>query len=771
MSRYTFRRCIIICSIVLAVGSALGLAALLWKMRSGLIDRATIEVANLSDILGQHIQQSTRAADLLLDDVTDYASRLHNRNQDIFPKVIRDQPFYNYLTERNSRLPTVDGVTITDDKGIIVASSHGLNCCAVTDLSDRDYFTAISDRTTNETYVSRPLISRVSGRPTIVMSRRITGRRGEFLGIAALGFSPEKLLARNQPSHNTGRLVTLMRRDGTVLARSNNTFIGEVLPWGSKWHTIVAAGGGAYNSPGHFDGVNRLVGIQPIDKVPFVVNVLLPVSEALATWWPVVIASVIAYIIIAGIMMVLLRMLLSQLDKTTTSEARLQVIASQDDLTKLPNRQQFLTALKQSIDKSKQNADRGAVLFIDLDRFKNVNDSLGHAAGDELLQLVAARLLTTLRQCDVLARLGGDEFVVLLERSTETIRIDAVATRLIDALQQPFNLADKHEIYISGSIGIAAFPDDSDQPDVLIQQADTALYQAKEAGGSTFRYYDKVLTTAANKRLELEGRMRQAMEHGEFVLYYQPIFEVATRQIVGVEALIRWNDPIRGLVPPLEFIPLAEKTGFILQLGDWVLRTACDQMKLWRERGIAIETMAMNLSARQFQQPHLHARLAEIIKTTNVPSESLILEITESTLIEDGPETLQRLEQIRSLGVQLAIDDFGTGYSSLSYLRRFPISQIKIDRSFVRDIAIDDAAMQIVAAMLALANTLDLQIVAEGIETEQQFACLHQMGCELGQGYLIAKPMPAELFEQFYRASVGAKTTVTETTTGLRAVG
>lgn len=426
------------------------------------------------------------------------------------------------------------------------------------------------------------------------------------------------------------------------------------------------------------------------------------------------------------------------------SESRFEHLAHHDPLTNLPNRLALRQRLEQGIARAGRIGGRGAVLFLDLDRFKNVNDSLGHPAGDELLQVVADRLAGRLRDNDVLARLGGDEFVVLLEDVEEPEDAAHVAQSLIAILSEPVVLSGEREVAVGTSVGISLFPDDGQSADDLIRNADAALYQAKAAGRSTYRFFTVELTRAAVDRLATEARLRHGIEKSEFVLHYQPLVDLRDRRIKGVEALLRWRDSAGGLVLPGQFIPVAEETGLIVPLGEWVMRTACAQMKQWRAAGIAIDTIAVNLSPKQFRERDLDERIQATLAASGLAAHHLEIEITEGALMEQARDAETRLAALKAMGVRLAIDDFGVGYSSLAYLKRFAIDKLKMDRSFVAGIPDDVADMEIVAAVIALARTLRLEVLAEGVETEAQLAFLSRHGCDTGQGYLFAHPLPTD---------------------------
>jgi diguanylate cyclase (GGDEF)-like protein/PAS domain S-box-containing protein len=431
------------------------------------------------------------------------------------------------------------------------------------------------------------------------------------------------------------------------------------------------------------------------------------------------------------------------------SEANLERLAHYDPLTGLPNRLLTQSRVEHALEQAKRTRRGMAVLFLDIDRFKNVNDSLGHPAGDRLLRAIGERLRQRLRGEDTLGRLGGDEFLILLDHCERPEDAGNVARDLIGVLEAPFVLPDRDEVYIGASIGISLYPQDGQDTNSLIRHADAAMYQAKEQGRNTFRFYTPELTLAVNQRLELEARLRRALGSGEFVIHYQPQIDSVSGGVIGAEALLRWNDPERGMIPPADFVPLAEETGLIIPLGDWVMQTACAQFRQWLDLGLPPFCLSVNLSARQLQQPDIVQLIAGAIEQHALPAERLKLELTESMIMGHGEQAAALLGRIKALGVRLSIDDFGTGYSSLAYLKRFPIDELKIDRGFVRDIPSDSSDAEIAATIIAMARNLRLQVVAEGVETEAQAAFLAGQGCQAYQGYLFSRPLPAAEFERF----------------------
>jgi diguanylate cyclase (GGDEF)-like protein/PAS domain S-box-containing protein len=425
------------------------------------------------------------------------------------------------------------------------------------------------------------------------------------------------------------------------------------------------------------------------------------------------------------------------------AQERMQHMAQHDALTELPNRMLFLDRLKQALARARWHKRLVAVLFVDLDRFKTINDTLGHDVGDRLLQALAERFTASVREGDTVARFGGDEFVMLLDDVASEKDIGVVAQKVLDALTPPFRI-DGQSLYVTASIGVSLYPNDGEDSGTLLKNADIAMYRAKELGKNTYQFYSADMSARAFERLTLESSLRHAIERNEFRLYYQPQVDTSSGAILGVEALLRWQHPDFGLVAPAEFIPLLEETGLIVPAGDWVFRTACEQLRAWHDAGWPTLRMAVNLSPRQFQTPGLAIMVERGLANVNCDPSLIELEITENVLLRHAVATLDALDAVHALGVRLAIDDFGTGYSSLSYLRRYAIDTVKIDRSFVHDIPADPDDSAITAAIISLAQSLKLDVIAEGVETEAQREFLRERGCHLMQGYLFSRPLPPE---------------------------
>jgi len=439
-------------------------------------------------------------------------------------------------------------------------------------------------------------------------------------------------------------------------------------------------------------------------------------------------------------------------DEKTKADERIEYLASHDSLTGLPNREMFNELLRHAIEVACRHQRRFAMLFIDLDRFKVINDSLGHDAGDILLTEIGNRLRETLRSSDVVARLGGDEFVVILEETAEREDVERIAHNLLSVLGEPMQLSG-HECHTTASIGIAMYPSDGSDVQTLIKNADMAMYFAKEDGKNGFRFFTKDTRTQSIERLTLETALRRALDRNQFALHYQPKVDMATGQITGVEALLRWTHPELGVLPPMQFIPLAEETGLIVPIGRWVLKEACAQNMAWQRRGLRRISMAVNLSPRQFVDQHLLQDIDEALAASGMSPVLLQLEVTESMVMRNVSRAVKVLDAIQSRGIRLAIDDFGTGYSSMSLMKQFPIDTIKIDRSFVRDLPKDSEDQAIAQAIISMGKALGMTVVAEGVETTEQETFLRDHACDEMQGYLFSKPVPPQQMADLLRSA------------------
>ena len=504
-------------------------------------------------------------------------------------------------------------------------------------------------------------------------------------------------------------------------------------------------------------GENVISVYAPIGNLGLGMIVKIRTAELYATVKRQLGFTLVTIFILASIGMLLLRWqitplarkLVNEVGERKLAEERFSHLAHHDSLTGLPNRVLFHDRLHLAMIEAMRRQQVVAVMFLDVDRFKTINDTLGHEAGDDLLKQIAGRLTARLRAGDTVSRLAGDEFALVLPAVESTDITRHLAQRLMGCFAEPFCVSEQ-QIYISASIGVTLYPSDATTVEGLLKNADTAMYRAKDAGRNNFQFYSADMHAHAVKRLKMENALRGATDRGELVLHYQPLVNLKSGQIEGMEALLRWNHPELGLVPPLDFIPLAEETGLIIPIGEWVLRTACTQARAWQDAGLPPLRLSVNLSARQFQKD-LVSLVALVLEDTGLEAKYLELELTESVVMQNPEKGITTLAALDRMGVRLSIDDFGTGYSSLSYLKRFPIDTLKVDRSFVRDIPDDTDDMLITTSIIGLAHSLGIQVVAEGVETSAQLSFLTAQQCDAMQGYYFSKPLPAAAFAQLVR--------------------
>ncbi|CAG9607862.1 putative bifunctional diguanylate cyclase/phosphodiesterase [Pseudoneobacillus rhizosphaerae] len=440
-------------------------------------------------------------------------------------------------------------------------------------------------------------------------------------------------------------------------------------------------------------------------------------------------------------------MLLDITERKKTDE-KIKYLAYHDDLTGLPNRKFFNEHLDITIKNANLN-DKLTLLFIDLDQFKIVNDTLGHNIGDQLLNEVGKRISNSVRSQDIVARHAGDEFIILVENVSNN-EIDTIAGKILRSLEAPFFIIE-NEIFISASIGISIYPLHGRDPETLIKNADAAMYDAKFYGKNNFKYYSLEIENANNRKMTIINGLHKALENKEFELFYQPKIFTSSKAVAGVEALLRWNHPLHGFISPGEFIPVAEETGMIIPIGEWVLQEACKNYKDWESQGIAPGNLCINISPRQLMDSQLLNKVKSILKEQHFIAQHLEIEITESVAIDNFEDTISKLNQIREFGIKVALDDFGTGYSSLNYLRQFPIDCLKIDRSFINDVMQNCQTAAIVTSIISIAHSLNLPVIAEGVETEEQFNFLYDLNCDYIQGYFISPPVPISNMEEILR--------------------
>ena len=508
--------------------------------------------------------------------------------------------------------------------------------------------------------------------------------------------------------------------------------IGQVVALG---HLLLTEGGKLPFTWAHHLRSVALVPVRAGDKVRGVLCVCCKLPEAFG-------AEEVNFVQAAS-------SVLSTALQRIDSEARLAYLAQFDPLTALPNRALLADRFSQMIVQAKRRGSPVAVLFIDLDGFKAVNDTLGHVGGDELLKEVAVRLQSAVRTGDTVARISGDEFAVVLADLVRPEDAALVAQKVIDRLGESIHVQGS-EVFVTASVGIAAFPADGTDAETLIGAADAAMYRAKQSGRNTYQFFTAEINQRSRARVQLGSELRRALEREEFVLFYQPRYELATRRPSGAEALLRWRHPERGIVSPAEFVPVLEETGLIVYVGEWAIRRACQDLKGWESAGLKVGPVSVNLSARQFRQQALEARIRALVNAVGVEPGLIELEITESYLMQDPDQAIRVMRGLSETGFRIAIDDFGTGYSSLAYVTQFPVSALKVDRSFVRDMSRDKSDATVVRTIIEMAHSLGFTVIAEGVETEEQATLLQLLRCEQAQGYLFNRPMPAQELVRLY---------------------
>jgi diguanylate cyclase (GGDEF)-like protein len=615
-------------------------------------------------------------------------------------------------------------------------------------------------------WIDQPRKVAASGVWSLQFGRALLAADGSLAGAVLIAVDASYFVSGYDPAilGNKGFLA-LLGTDGVFRARRTGD---SVTAGGVAIDYATAVPGGDQGDPtvslaaDSWDGIRRYTGAQQLYEFPLAVVVGLSEEEQLAGerhdvqvyLWRAGIGSVLVIVLttlLGRMSWQLARARVRENEAHVTHARRIEYLAYHDGLTALPNRGLFNKLLGQAISQARRYQRQLAVAFIDLDRFKQINDTLGHEAGDDLLKEVANRLKACVRDSDTVARLGGDEFVVLLPELGDEQYAAKVAQKIITSVAKPFILLGQ-ECRVTASIGISSYPKDGPDEQALTKNADIAMYQAKEDGRNNFQFYSARLNANSLERLTLESSLRHALERREFQLYYQAKRDIATDQITGMEALLRWNHPDLGIVAPMQFIPVAEETGLIVPIGRWVLQTACLQNVAWQKLGLPRLNIAVNLTARQFVDDHLLRDIAAILKSTGMQAALLELEIHESLLTQDIEKTLRILTKLKSMGIKIAIDDFGTGYSSLATLQRFPLDTIKIDRSYIRDLTTRGDDGNLTDAIIAMGKSLSVTVVAQGVETKEQADFLREHACDEFQGFYFNRPMSADQFTVLLQA-------------------
>lgn len=651
-------------------------------------------------------------------------------------------------------------VSVADARGNVIASSPEVDP-SERNVAEYDYFQRAHEE--EGMVVGLPRRNRGTGEWQLFFSRHAQVQDGGLAIIVAVSVHAGYFVSGYEPEVLGGDgILALLGNDGIFRVKRT----GDVLTMGTPvdYAGVVgdgAVGGDATVKVNPWDETRRYTVARGLFEFPLTIVVGLSEEEHLAAakqsertyLWYATLASLMLLAVVTLLGRLSWRLQRSQtriMEERVAHARRVEYLAFHDNLTGLPNRAYFTRLLTQGMQQSRRYGKRLALLFLDLDRFKAINDSLGHDAGDELLQEMGLRLNASVRESDIVARLGGDEFVVLLPEITDASQVTVVADKILAAVSLPFTLVAQ-EFRVTVSIGIALFPQDGEDEQTLMKHADVAMYHAKELGKNNAQFYSEKLSVDSLERLALESSMRKALENDEFRLFYQSKQDMFTGRVTGMEALLRWQHPDLGLIAPMQFIPLAEENGLIVPIGRWVFNTACRQNVEWQAQGFPPLSIAVNLSARQFLDDHLLQDIKNALNESGMAPELLELEITESMMMPDMPRTVRILKDLKRMGVRIAIDDFGTGYSSLSKLKEFPLDTIKIDGSFIQDLVHSAEDRSLTEAIIELGKSLSLTVVAEGVESIEQADYLRTHSCDQFQGFFINIPMPADEFEASVR--------------------
>ena len=717
------------------------------------------EAESFAQVLDENASATFNNADLLLREVQRNV-RPEDMRRSLGIGSAREQELHALLKSQANIMPAVPAIRVIDSRGNNLYSSLDTN--SHINISDRMYFQRQRADSTAGLVISAPLIARTTGKWSFVLSRRLNFKDGNFAGIVLVVLNLEYFQhlyhALNLGPHG---LVALFDSDSHLAARypPSEKDMGKIADLNAKTYLDKGITHAVYNAKSALDGIPRVFAFRKVGNLPLIVFAGIADEDYLAAWhrhiWQSSIGAMIFSFVVIGFVLLQRRAedALRKSDiKSRSDDEQIAYLAFYDQLTGLPNRRLLSDRLHQALAASARSGKTGALLFIDLDNFKSLIDTLGYDMADLMLQQTARRLEACVRKSDSVAHIDGDEFVVMLEDLSAipikaAAQAEAVGEKILASLSQPYQLDTHHEHHSTASVGVTLFNGGQLTTDELLKQADIAMFQAKKAGRNTLRFFDPQMQASITARFSLEGELRKALELQQFHLYYQVQVD-SSHHPLGAEALIRWIHPLRGLVPPDQFIPLAEETGLILPIGHWVLETACAQLKVWEQNALTRDlVLAVNVSARQFHQTDFVAQVQAVVQHHAINPKLLKLELTEGMLIENIEETIATMGALNKVGVKLSLDDFGTGYSSLQYLKRLPIDQLKIDQSFVRDITTDKDDMAIVHTIIAMAQSLDMHVIAEGVETEEQRQLLLDNGCIHYQGYLFGRPVPIEQFE------------------------
>ena len=722
---------------ILAVFITAGAMLSISQSRQRTMQDGSRELSNLALAIAEQTDRAFQSVELVQTSLIERFDAAGVRNRDDFARIASESGVYQVLRDKISGLPQADAITLIDADGKLLNFSRYWPTPDV-NVADREYFKALKANANLSSYVSTPVPNRGTGTWTIYLARKVTGRNGEFLGLilGALRVEHfEKFYAAMSLSPFSA--ISLLRRDGLVLARHPHlepSTEHSILADSRAIREAIPAGTVTERQTSPMDGKDRLVSVRALSRYPLLVAVGEETNSVLSDWRHTSVHVVLGTILIDFLIALAVFLGMRQLQEQREVASVAHRAARHDLLTGLPNR----LLLRESLADRLSRDGRFALLCIDLDRFKAVNDSFGHPAGDELLTRVADRLRTCVRVNDLVARIGGDEFAILHSLVTSQEDGAELGERVLRSLAAPFRL-DRSTVQIGASIGVVIRPDDGCDAAELMRNGDLALYRAKEEGRGRWRRFEPLMAARLRDERALERDLGPALEQSQFGLHFQPIVSLATNRATGFEALLRWEHPERGLLSPCEFIPMAEASGLIVPIGEWVIHEACRQAAAWPQH----LTIAVNLSPAQLSSGRVVETVALALDSTRLDPRRLELEITETALLHDDDAVLGALHKLRALGVRIALDDFGVGYSSLSHVTSFPFDRIKIDRSFVQKMKISESSRSVVCTILQLAERLKVSTTGEGVETSEQVEALRDEGCTEAQGFYFGRPQSA----------------------------
>jgi diguanylate cyclase (GGDEF)-like protein len=726
-------------SVLLLALSVGAVAWTIWQLRADAVRAAISDTGNIASVLSGQLARSLDSIDTVLSEIKKSVKEQNlDRTQDLHTPFDTAE-FHGSLTQYLRRLPWIFNIAIADQNGRVVVSTARWPTPDIS-VADRDYFTDARAQNDDQLNASIPINNRINGTRTIVFSKRLEDADGGFLGIIYASVNSayfEDIYGSVQSINSV--LFTLVRKDGTILFRHPDAqgTAGRKLSAEAAWLDALSREDKGFRILAQADGNVRFVTSRAVPQYPLFVNISVTEDSALAGWRRraagIGSGSFILLLCSIGLLISVAR----QMRRLNKSEAELAHLAHYDALTGLANRTLFSKKVDEAVQRMR-SGERFSIFMLDLDQFKAVNDSLGHAVGDALLKAVGSRLQSVMAAADSAARLGGDEFAVLhpLEGNVKS-ESSALANRILETILKPYDIEGR-KIIIGTSIGIAVAPRDGADADTVMRNADLALYRSKSRGRNRFHFFDNSMEAGVRERRDLEDDLSKAISRDEFELNYQPIIELRSNKFIGAEALVRWRHPKRGLIFPGEFIPLAEQSGLIVALGEKILRQACSDAADWPSH----IKLAVNLSPAQFKQSDLLGVVKSALANGRLSADRLELEITETVLLDGDEKSLADLHALKRMGVSIVLDDFGIGYSSMKYLQMFPFDKIKIDKSFIQSMTSREDSAAIVCAITGLGRALEIQTTAEGVETTEQFELVRTAGCQLAQGYLFGRPVP-----------------------------